>query len=219
MGRRAAHDPRRHSRPAAAQKSSDGFPRAGSHLERCAKRFNAVEINSSFHKPHRRTTYERWTASVPAGFAFAVKAPREITHDLRLARAGAALDAFLAQASGLGSKLGVRLLQLPPRLACEPRHPTWFTSRTEDLLIRHHIARVAADPAVVPDAAEPGGWPGFSYFRLPGAPRIYWSAGADRAVRGQTGKIQGCRALVHSRQDCARRGDRNALALRGAIAR
>ena len=60
--------------------------------------------------------------------------------------------------------------------ACEPRHPTWFTSRTEDLLIRHHIARVAADPAVVPDAAEPGGWPGFSYFRLPGAPRIYWSA-------------------------------------------
>jgi uncharacterized protein YecE (DUF72 family) len=152
------------------------FPRAGSHLERCAKRFNAVEINSSFHKPHRRTTYERWTASVPAGFAFAVKAPREITHDLRLARAGAALDAFLAQASGLGSKLGVRLLQLPPRLACEPRHPTWFTSRTEDLLIRHHIARVAADPAVVPDAAEPGGWPGFSYFRLPGAPRIYWSA-------------------------------------------
>jgi uncharacterized protein YecE (DUF72 family) len=110
-----------------------------------------VEINSSFHKPHRRKTYERWAASVPADFAFGVKAPREITHGLRLARAGAALDAFLAQASGLGSKLGVLLFQLPPslafdarttatffrvlrkrhagRVACEPRHATWFTPR------------------------------------------------------------------------------------------
>src|SRR4051794_41839020 len=131
MGRRAAHDPRRHSRPAAAQKSSDGFPRAGSHLERCAKRFNAVEINSSFHKPHRRTTYDRWTASVPAGFAFAVKAPREITHDLRLARAGAALDAVLAQAGGFGRKLGGFFLPLSPRPACEPRPPPRVPSRTQ----------------------------------------------------------------------------------------
>jgi uncharacterized protein YecE (DUF72 family) len=41
------------------------FPSPGSHLERYARRFNAVEINSSFHRPHRRATYERW-ARVPA---------------------------------------------------------------------------------------------------------------------------------------------------------
>jgi uncharacterized protein YecE (DUF72 family) len=173
------------------------FASPGSHLERYARSFNAVEINSSFHRPHRRATYERWAASVPANFAFAVKAPREITHDLRLARAGAALDAFLAQANGLGGKLGVLLFQLPPSLAFdartagtffkvlrkrhagdvvfEPRHPTWFTPPAEGLLARHRIARVAADPAVVPAAAEPGGWRSLSYFRLHGSPRIYYS--------------------------------------------
>jgi uncharacterized protein YecE (DUF72 family) len=174
------------------------FPGPGSHLERYARRFNAVEINTSFHRPHRGATYERWAASVPPDFAFAVKAPREITHDRRLVRVGTALDAFLAQVAGLGGKLGVLLFQLPPSLAfdartagtffkvlrkrhasnvvCEPRHPTWFTPRAEALLIRHRIARVAADPAVVPAAAQPGGWPGLRYFRLHGSPRVYYSS-------------------------------------------
>jgi len=192
------------------------LPGPGSHLERYARGFNAVEINSSFHKPHRRGTYERWAASVPANFAFAVKAPREITHDLRLARTGAALDAFLAQATGLGRKLGVLLFQLPPSLAldprtagtffkvlrkrhagrvvCEPRHPTWFTPRAAELLIRHRIARVAADPAVVPAAAEPGGWRGLSYFRLHGSPRIYWSAYQPEQIALYADKLAKCKA-------------------------
>ena len=38
------------------------------------------------------------------------------------------------------------------------------------------MARVAADPAVVPDARVPGGWTGLSYWRLHGSPRIYYSA-------------------------------------------
>src|SRR5574341_2571121 len=82
------------------------FPPSGSHLARYAQRLAAVEINSSFHRPHRRATYERWAAAVPDRFAFAVKAPKEITHRLRLADAGSALEAFLAQAGGLGDKLG-----------------------------------------------------------------------------------------------------------------
>jgi uncharacterized protein YecE (DUF72 family) len=52
------------------------FPVEGSHLERYAQVFGAVEINSSFYRPHRRTTYERWAASVPETFQFAVKVPR-----------------------------------------------------------------------------------------------------------------------------------------------
>jgi uncharacterized protein YecE (DUF72 family) len=35
---------------------------------------------------------------------------------------------------------------------------------------------VAADPAPVPGAGEPGGWRGLSYYRLHGSPRIYYSA-------------------------------------------
>jgi uncharacterized protein YecE (DUF72 family) len=173
------------------------FSPDGSHLARYGQRFNAVEINSSFYRPHRRTTYERWAAAVPAGFAFAVKVPRAITHERRLVQTESELDSFLAQATGLGEKLGVLLIQLPPSLAFdasaataffvalrarhggdvafEPRHASWFVSDAEALLIEHRIARVAADPAVVPAAAMPGGWSGLHYFRLHGAPRIYRS--------------------------------------------
>src|SRR3954447_13007277 len=47
-------------------------PAGGSHLERYARHFNVVEINSSFHRPHRRATYERWAESVPQNFRFSV---------------------------------------------------------------------------------------------------------------------------------------------------
>jgi uncharacterized protein YecE (DUF72 family) len=173
------------------------FPVAGSHLERYAQRFNAVEINSSFYRPHRRATYQRWAASVPVDFAFAVKVPRVITHDLRLAGARAPLDIFLDQVSGLGSKLRVLLFQFPPSfafnartfgaffgalrrrhdgdIACEPRHASWFVERAEALLRKHGISRVASDPAVVPAAAQPGGATTLRYFRLHGAPRMYRS--------------------------------------------
>ena len=41
------------------------FSGGGSHLERYASRFDAVEINSSFHRPHRPATYARWSAAFP----------------------------------------------------------------------------------------------------------------------------------------------------------
>ena len=65
--------------------------------------------------------------------------------------------------------------RLEARVACEPRHPRWFSADAEALLIRHRVARVAADPARVPDAAEPGGWRGLVYRRLHGSPRMYYS--------------------------------------------
>jgi uncharacterized protein YecE (DUF72 family) len=176
---------------------ADSFPAEGSHLQRYAQRFNAVEINSSFYRPHRRATYERWAASTPADFAFAVKVPKTITHERRLIDATALLDPFLEQASGLGGKLAVLLVQLPPSLAfdektasgflaalrsrhagyvaLEPRHATWFTPQGDALLRDHRVARVAADPAVVPAAPKPGGWTGLRYLRLHGAPHIYRS--------------------------------------------
>lgn len=174
------------------------FPDANSHLARYAQRFNAVEINSSFYRPHRRTTYERWAASVPDDFAFSVKAPRAITHELRLAGAERPLDRFLTEVAGLDIKLGVLLFQLPPSLAFdargarafltalrarqagdiawEPRHASWFSAEAADLLAAYRIARVAAHPAVVPAAAESGGCDALLYLRLHGAPHVYYSA-------------------------------------------
>ncbi|MDL2353650.1 MAG: DUF72 domain-containing protein [Pseudomonadota bacterium] len=173
------------------------FPVDGSHLERYAARFPVVEINSSFHRPHRPATYVRWAASVPAGFRFAVKLPRTITHDRRLAGIDAPLHQFAAEAGALGDKLGCVLVQLPPSLpfapalaadffarlrqsfgcmiACEARHPSWFGVAASALLRAGAITRVIADPAKgQPGAHEPT--TAELYVRLHGTPRVYYSA-------------------------------------------
>src|SRR5215217_2835510 len=103
--------PREHAAP---------FPVTGSHLERYGAVFNAVEINSSFYRPHRTATYERWAASVPEDFRFAVKVPKAITHERRLTDVDDLLDRFLSEAGGLGTKLGPLLVQLPPSLSFKP---------------------------------------------------------------------------------------------------
>jgi uncharacterized protein YecE (DUF72 family) len=73
----------------------DQVPPGGSHLQRYARRLNAAEINSSFYRPHRRTTYQRWAHSVPDDFRFSVKVPKAITHEAGLAACGALLDRFV----------------------------------------------------------------------------------------------------------------------------
>jgi uncharacterized protein YecE (DUF72 family) len=132
-------------------------------------------------------------------FVFAVKAPRAITHEGEL-RAGTQeeLARFLHQTSALDEKRGPVLLQLPPKLAfhratvldffsmfrglyqgpavLEPRNVSWFGPEPDLMLPEFHIARVAADPAVAVQAAQPSGWPGLVYFRLHGSPRRYYSA-------------------------------------------
>ena len=191
------------------------FPAAGSRLERYAARFPCVEINSSFYRPHRPSTYARWAASVPETFRFALKVPRTITHERRLVGAEDALDAFLAETSALGDRRGVLLVQLPPSLAfdadvvaafleavraryaaplaCEPRNATWFDGNADALLARYDVARVGADPAVAAHAAEPGGWDGFAYRRLHGSPRTYYSEYDDAALRAVAARLRASR--------------------------
>ncbi|MDN8667713.1 DUF72 domain-containing protein [Stenotrophomonas indicatrix] len=62
------------------------------------------------------------------------------------------------------------------RVACEPRHPSWFDDKADALLDDHGIARVAADPARVAGADQPGGARHWSYWRWHGQPRMYYSA-------------------------------------------
>ena len=174
------------------------FAAEGGHLQRYASRLNGVEINSSFHRPHSRATYERWASAVPQDFRFSVKLPRTITHDLRLSAAEPLLDAFLEQAGGLGDRLGCLLVQLPPSLefqpavagaffealrarhigaiALEPRHASWFTPDVDAWLAQHQVARVLADPVRHEGGRWPGGWSGRVYLRLHGSPRMYYSS-------------------------------------------
>jgi uncharacterized protein YecE (DUF72 family) len=181
------------------------FPLQGTHLQRYAARFNCAEINSSFYRAHRPATYERWARSVPLNFRFAVKMPRAITHDARLRGVAGELDAFLAQTSALGAKRGCVLIQLPPSfaferalaarffamlrrryqdaVALEPRHASWFDTAADAVLRDHRIARVAADPALLPAAALPGGDRACVYLRLHGAPKMYYSTYPESFLR------------------------------------
>jgi uncharacterized protein YecE (DUF72 family) len=178
------------------------FPAEGTSLERYAARFAVAEINSSFHRPHRTSTWERWRDSVPDGFRFSVKIPKTITHQAKLAGCTGLLDEFLTQAAGLSDKLAVLLVQLPPKLefeadvaatffkelksrspadiVCEPRNISWFDAEADALLAEWQVARVAADPAICESAALPGGWNGLAYWRLHGSPVIYRSSYSDR---------------------------------------
>jgi uncharacterized protein YecE (DUF72 family) len=186
--------------PAAA----DSFPAEGSALERYASILSCAEINSSFHRSHRESTWARWADSVPEDFAFSAKLPKEITHRRRLADCDALIARALAEMRPLGRKLHILLVQLPPSLAfdaavaeaffavlrvmwdrdiaCEPRHPSWFEAEADELLARHQVARVAADPAPAEGAARPGGWPGLVYTRLHGSPAMYRSSYDDGRI-------------------------------------
>jgi len=188
------------------------FPADGSHLSRYAARFPVAEINSSFHRPHRVSTWARWADEVPPGFRFSAKLPKTITHQQKLVDVEALLDTFLGEAGALGDRLACLLVQLPPSLeldpavaerfflalrertaaavACEPRHASWFSGDADALLAGLGVARVAADPARVPAAAEPGGARDVVYHRLHGSPRMYYSAYEGDFVARLAGRLR-----------------------------
>lgn len=182
------------------------FGEGGSALARYATRLNCVEINSSFYRPHQRKTYERWAETVPADFQFSLKMPKAITHEQALRRCSGLLDRFMDQCLGLGPKLGVLLIQLPPSLAfdaraastffamakrreprsthlvCEPRHSTWLSRPASDILARHGINRVGADPDPLGMGGAPSDFGTCRYWRLHDSPRIYYSNYSDEAL-------------------------------------
>lgn len=193
------------------RQNAEDAPGEGSHLERYGRTFPCAEINSTFYRPSRPSTWERWAASVPERFRFAVKVPKTITHEAGLACTREELQTFLEQARLLGNRLGPILFQLPPKLAfdsgvtrafltllrtlhpgpvtLEPRHASWFSAEPDALLREFEVARAAADPARVPEAASPGGWPKLRYYRLHGSPQTYYSEYTEGWLEALTAEI------------------------------
>lgn len=119
--------------------------RAPSMLAAYARWLSTVEIDSTFYRPPDPTTLARWYGATPPGFVFALKVPREITHERRLAGIAGAVRSFYLATAELEEKLGPILFQLPPtlekdvpllrdllsevprggRTAVEFRHPSW----------------------------------------------------------------------------------------------
>jgi uncharacterized protein YecE (DUF72 family) len=187
--------------------SSQGaaFPEEGSHLQRYASVLPAVEINTSFYRPHRPETYARWRVTVPEHFRFSVKIPRTITHDQRLQNFHTDLARFLSEVSHLEEKLGCLLLQLPPSLGfaasiaqsffaeltaridtavvCEARHISWFATEAADMLALYGIAPVLADPPATNRSVMLGDAQTV-YVRLHGSPDMYHSRYSEDYLTG-----------------------------------
>ncbi|HEV2611934.1 MAG TPA: DUF72 domain-containing protein [Noviherbaspirillum sp.] len=180
--------------------AGEKFPAEGSHLERYAAVMPAVEINTSFYRPHKPATYVRWRDSVPESFRFSVKVPKRITHELRMKEIDADLRRFMEEAGHLEHKLGCLLVQLPPSLrydapsaghffdllhtltqadvVCEPRHATWFAADAASMLEARNVSYVIADPQAV-EAPPPDTGAGMVYIRLHGSPHMYYSPYSD----------------------------------------
>jgi uncharacterized protein YecE (DUF72 family) len=129
----------------------------------------------------------------------------------KLAGCGDEVAQFIDEVRPLGRKLAVLLVQLPPklafdaalaepffddlagrttaRLACEPRHPSWFEEEADTLLNRVGVARVAADPAVVERAAVPGRCGDLAYWRLHGSPNMYRSSYDEDRLDGYAAQM------------------------------
>lgn len=184
------------------KKVADRFSQNGNSLSRYASVFDGVEINSTFYRRHKTSTFARWADSVPTEFKFAVKIPKEITHTQAMKDVAGPFDVFLKDIAPLGEKRGPLLCQLPPSLkfdvdsleaafkamrhassapiVIEVRHKSWASDEARDLLKQYAIERVLADPAPVwaaEDFTEPP-----TYVRLHGKPKIYYSSYTDEEL-------------------------------------
>ena len=152
----------------------DGLPQRR-WLEHYATLFDTVEVNATFYRLPKRDTVAAWVEGTPAGFLFAVKASRYLTHVKRLQDLGAGLDRFYERIEPLVGtpKLGPVLWQLPEnfhrddeRLAgalerlppgrhCfEFRHVSWFRPDVYALLREHGAALVVGDTPTRPFQAH-----------------------------------------------------------------
>lgn len=154
-------------------------------LEHYAERFPTVEMNATFYRLPTADAVDRWRDVTPAGFRFAVKGSRYLTHMKRLTDVGRGLRRFFTPVLRFGEKLGPVLWQLPPqmrpdperlegflsrlppgvRFAVEFRSPEWYGDRISDVLDRHGAAFCEHD---LVDARPPRVTGGFRYLRFHG---------------------------------------------------
>jgi len=149
--------------------------RASEFLPTYARAFHAVEVDSTFYAVPDARAVRAWMERTPPDFTFALKMPKEVTHELRLRDADELVRDFLDRARELGPKLGPILLQMGPdfapdelpaverfvsrlprdlRFAIELRHSRWMRSdvlpHLLELLARYGIALALSDGRWIP---------------------------------------------------------------------
>jgi uncharacterized protein YecE (DUF72 family) len=150
----------------------------GEYLDLYARVFRTVEVDSSFYRAPTPFLVQRWASRTPEGFRFALKVPRDVTHEPDESKGEAVLASFLSSLSPLRSvgKLGAVVLQFPASfrapsgsaklerlldtipvefpLAVELRHGSWWVPSTRQLLEERRAALVWS---IVP-GTEPPAW-------------------------------------------------------------
>jgi uncharacterized protein YecE (DUF72 family) len=163
-------------------------------LDYYVKFFNSVELNVTFYRLVKRSTFENWHQKAPQNFYFIAKGSRFITHIKKLGAVKESVNLFIDNALGLKEKLAAILWQLPPgfkkdlarleaflkllkkthiRQAFEFRHKTWFDKETYTLLKKYNaclcIAHSGRFPCVKEVTAD------FLYLRFHGGGNILYS--------------------------------------------
>ncbi len=170
--------------------------RPSDRLARYVAEFDTVELNASFYRWPRDSTFSSWQRRLPPGFAMSVKAPRGLTHAKRLHQPEVWVERIVHCWHALGDRRGILLVQLRPdqqrddarldwflgqlpdevRVALELRHPSWQDDEVLDLLERHGAAYVVISGAGLPcvlAATAP-----FVYVRLHGPDHQHLYAGS-----------------------------------------
>jgi uncharacterized protein YecE (DUF72 family) len=201
-----------------------------------AGRFPTVELNNSFYRLPTESAFQNWHDQTPAGFCFAVKASRYITHVKRLKDGEEPLHNFMSRAAWLKDKLGPVLYQLPSsfhrddaRLAefleklpkgrhvIEFRHNSWLDDEIYELLRRYHAGFCIFD---MPKLRSPLlATADFAYLRFHGTGEGYSGSYPDAALAGWAGEIsrlaRGLDAVyAYFNNDVSGHAVRNAVTLR-----
>ena len=173
-----------------------------------ARHFDTVEINTSFYRLPAEGTFDRWREQAPAGFVYAVKANRYLTHVKRLKDAAEGLERFLSRARRLGDRLGPVLWQLPPHWGADParlaafaallphdlahafefRDPRWLVGPVQEVLERFGLALCIFD---MPGLACPTWITGrIVYLRFHGHDQVYGGRYGPERLRPWAGRIR-----------------------------
>ncbi|QNI07122.1 DUF72 domain-containing protein [Mycobacterium kubicae] len=215
-----------------------GLP-AARRLARYTEVFDTVELNASFYRWPKDSTFAGWRERVPDGFTFSVKAHRGLTHYRRLANPEPWVERFERCWQALGDRRGVLLVQLHPeqqrddarldhflasvpnwiRVAVELRHPSWHDPAVYELLERHHAAYVVMSGANL--VCVPRATTDLVYVRMhgPEPASLYTGSYTDSDLRWWAERItewdsQGRDVWMYFNNDIGGHAVRNALSLR-----
>ncbi len=174
-----------------------------------ASYFDTVEVNATFYGTPKEATFRRWYEETPAGFLFALKASRFITHVKRLKGVEEPLKRFYRTISPLKEKIGPLLFQFPPslkydrdliaqflalldprfRTTIEIRHQSFHNEEFLELLAAHNVALCLSDTAGRYPSLLEALTADFVYIRLHGSRVLYRSCYTEEELRAWAQKI------------------------------